>query len=444
MAENQLTEKLQAVFKKLRGYGKLSESNISDAVREVRRALLAADVNYQVAKDFCNEVKEKALGEEVLRAIKPGDQFVKIVNDELIRRFGEKDTAITLDRPLRLLLVGLNGAGKTTTAAKLALHFKKKQKEEVLLVAGDLARPAAIDQLEALGKQIDVPVLAFRGEKSVAKVAREAAAEAERLRARITIFDSAGRLDVDEALLAELAEVSQVWQPQETLLVADAATGQAAVSVAEAFAGRVDLTGLVLSKFDADVRGGAALSIQAVTDVPIKYLGTGEAANALETFAPERLVSRMLGMGDIVGLVEKAQEEFDLENAAQMEEKLKRGNLDLQDFLDQLKTVRKLGPMENLLGMIPGMPKVTDSAVDENSIKRLEAMVLSMTPAERRQPDILNARRRIRIANGSGTSVSDLNDLLRRFNEMKKMMGKLRRGGSPEKMLKKLMGGRRR
>jgi len=443
MAENQLTEKLQAVFKKLRGYGKLTESNISDAVREVRRALLAADVNYQVAKEFCEEVKTKALGEEVLRSVKPGEQFVKIVHDELINRFGQKDNAITADRPLRLLLVGLNGAGKTTTAAKLALHYKK-QKEDVLLVAGDLARPAAIDQLEALGKQIGVPVLTFRNEKSVAKVAKEAATEAERRAARVVIFDSAGRLDVDEALLDELEEVGKVWKPQETLLVADAATGQAAVNVAEAFANRVDLTGLVLSKFDADVRGGAALSIQNVTDVPIKFLGTGEAANALEVFAPERLVSRMLGMGDVVGLVEKAQEAFDAENAAKMEEKLKKGSLDLQDFLDQLKTVRKLGPMENLLGMIPGMPKIPDSAVDEKSIKRLEAMVLSMTPAERRQPDILNARRRIRIANGSGTSVSDLNDLLRRFNEMKKMMGKLRRGGSPEKMLKKMMGGRRR
>ncbi len=444
MAENQLTEKLQSVFKKLRGYGKLNESNVSDAVREVRRALLAADVNYQVAKEFCAEVKEKAMGEEVLRSIKPGDQFVKIVNDELIARFGNKDNDISSDRPLRLMLVGLNGAGKTTTAAKLALHFKKKLKEDVLLVAGDLARPAAIDQLEALGKQINVPVLAFRGEKDVAKVAKEAAAEAERLRARITIFDSAGRLDVDDTLLEELEQVGKVWQPQETLLVADAATGQAAVSVAEAFASRVQVTGLVLSKFDADVRGGAALSIQAVTDAPIKFLGTGEAANALEVFAPERLVSRMLGMGDIVGLVERAQEEFDLENAAQMEEKLKKGRLDLQDFLDQMRAMKKMGPLENLLGMIPGMPKIPDSAVDENAIKRLEAMVLSMTPAERRQPDILNARRRIRIANGSGTSVSELNDLLKRFNEMKRMMGKLTRGGNPEKMLKKMMGGRRR
>jgi signal recognition particle subunit SRP54 len=441
MALDLLAEKLQSVFKTLRGYGKLSESNVAEAVREVRLALLAADVNYQVAKDFCEEVKTKSLGAEVLASIRPGEQFVKIVHDELLACFSSDTPEMTPNRPLRLLLCGLNGAGKTTTAGKLAAFFKKR-KQHVVLVAGDLARPAAIEQLQILGRQIGVTVLTFPGEKSPEVVARLAKEEVARLRAEVAIFDAAGRLDVDDSLLVELESVGKTWEPQETLLVADAATGQTSVKVAQAFKSRVPVTGLVLSKFDADTRGGAALSFQRVTQVPIRFLGTGEGIDALELFAPERLVSRLLGMGDIVGLVEKAQTEFDVASAEKLGEKLAKNSFNLQDFLDQIKMMRKLGPLQNLLGMIPGMPKIPDSVDGEKSLRRVEALIRSMTPEERSRPGILNARRRQRIARGSGTSVTELNELMHRFEEMKKMMQRLTRGGSPDKMLRSLMGKR--
>jgi signal recognition particle subunit SRP54 len=439
MSLDLLKEKLQGVFKTLRGYGKLSESNVADAVREVRLALLAADVNYQVAKEFCDEVKAKALGAEVLASIRPGEQFVKIVHDELLAIFGSDTTELTPNRPLRILLCGLNGAGKTTTAGKLAAWFRKS-KQHVVLVAGDLARPAAIEQLQILGKQIGVTVLTYPGEKSPEKVAQLAREEITRLRAEVAIFDAAGRLDVDDSLLAELEAVGKAWEPQESLLVADAATGQTAVKVAQAFKSRVPVTGLVLSKFDADTRGGAALSFQRVTQVPIRFLGTGEGIDALELFAPERLVSRLLGMGDIVGLVEIAQAEFDVTSTEKMAEKLKKNSFDLQDFLDQIKMVKKLGPLQNILGMIPGMPKMPDSVDGEKSLRRVEAMIRSMTLEERTRPSVLNARRRQRIARGSGTSVTELNELLHRFEEMKKMMQRLTRGGRPDQMLRNLMG----
>jgi signal recognition particle subunit SRP54 len=441
MSLDLLKEKLQGVFKTLRGYGKLSESNVAEAVREVRLALLAADVNYQVAKDFCDEVKVKAMGAEVLASIRPGEQFVKIVHDELLAIFGSETTELTRNRPLRILLCGLNGAGKTTTAGKLAAYFRKT-KQHVVLVAGDLARPAAIEQLQILGKQIGVTVLTFPGETSPEKVAQLAREEITRLRAEVAIFDAAGRLDVDDALLAELEAVGKAWEPQESLLVADAATGQTSVKVAQAFKSRVPVTGLVLSKFDADTRGGAALSFQRVTQVPIRFLGTGEGIDALEVFAPERLVNRLLGMGDIVGLVEKAQAEFDVASTEKMAEKLKKNSFDLQDFLDQIKMVKKLGPLQNILGMIPGMPKMPDSVDGEKSLRRVEAMIRSMTLEERTRPSVLNARRRQRIARGSGTSVTELNELLHRFEEMKKMMQRLTRGGNPDQMLRNLMGKR--
>lgn len=441
MSLDLLKEKLQSVFKTMRGYGKLSESNVADAVREVRLALLAADVNYQVAKEFCDEVKKKSLGAEVLASIRPGELFVKIVHDELLAIFGHETPGLTPNRPLRILLCGLNGAGKTTTAGKLAAYYKK-QKQHVVLVAGDLARPAAIDQLQILGKQVGITVLTFPGEKSPENVAKLAREEISRLRAEVAIFDAAGRLDVDESLLDELEAVGKVWEAQETLLVADAATGQTSVKVAQAFHSRVPLTGLVLSKFDADTRGGAALSFQQVTKVPIRFLGTGEGIDALELFQPERLVGRLLGMGDIVGLVEKAQTEFDAASAEKMATKLAKNSFDLQDFLDQIKMVRKLGPLQNVLGMIPGMPKIPSSVDGEKSLRRVEAMIRSMTPGERSRPAVLNARRRQRIARGSGTSVSELNELLHRFEEMKKMMQRLSRGGSPDKMLRNLMGKR--
>jgi signal recognition particle subunit SRP54 len=440
MALDLLTEKLQSVFKTLRGYGKLSESNVADAVREVRLALLAADVNYQVAKDFCEEVRKKSLGAEVLASIRPGEQFVKIVHDELIACFST-DTTLTENRPLRILLCGLNGAGKTTTAGKLAGFFKKR-KQEVVLIAGDLARPAAIEQLQILGKQMGVTVLTYPGETSPEVVARKAKEDVVRLRAEVAIFDAAGRLDVDESLLGELEAVGKTWEPQETLLVADAATGQTAVKVAQAFKSRVPVSGLVLSKFDADTRGGAALSFQRVTQVPVRFLGTGEGMDAIELFEPERLVGRLLGMGDIVGLVEKAQSEFDAADAEKMAAKLAKNSFDLQDFLDQIKMIRKLGPLQNLLGMMPGMPKIPDSVDGEKSLRRVEAQIRSMTPGERSRPQILNARRRQRIARGSGTSVTELNELLHRFEEMRKMMQRLTRGGRPDQMLRQMMGKR--
>jgi signal recognition particle subunit SRP54 len=439
MSLDLLKEKLQSVFKTMRGYGKLSESNVADAVREVRLALLAADVNYQVAKEFCDEVKKKSLGAEVLASIRPGEQFVKIVHDELLAIFGSDTQELTPNRPLRILLCGLNGAGKTTTCGKLAAWFKKR-KQHVVLIAGDLARPAAIEQLQILGQQIGVTVLTYPGEKSTENVAKLAREEVTRLRAEVAIFDAAGRLDVDDALLAELEAVGKAWEPQESLLVADAATGQTAVKVAQAFHSRVPLTGLVLSKFDADTRGGAALSFQRVTKVPIRFLGTGEGIDALELFSADRLVGRLLGMGDIVGLVEKAQVEFDAVSTEKMAEKLKKNSFDLQDFLDQIKMVKKLGPLQNVLGMIPGMPKMPDSVDGEKSLRRVEAMIRSMTPEERTRPSVLNARRRQRIARGSGTSVTELNELLHRFEEMKKMMQRLTRGGSPDQMLRNLMG----
>ncbi len=432
---------MEGVFKTLRGYGKLSESNVSDAVREIRLALLAADVNYQVAKDLCEDIKKKAMGEEVLRSIQPGQQFVKVFHDALIELFQGGDSSVSAERPLRLLLCGLNGAGKTTTAAKLALWFKRN-KNRVALVAGDLSRPAAIQQLQTLGKGIDVPVYAWPGEKDPAKTVALALAEAEKDRIQVLLFDAAGRLDLDEALLGELKAVAEALDPQETLLVADAATGQSAVKVAQAFQAHVPLTGIVLSKFDGDARGGAAISMLRTTGKPVKFLGVGEKPDALQVFDPERVVGRILGMGDVVGLVEKAQEAFDAQSMEKMAEKMKKNSLDLQDFVEQMKFLRKLGPLENLLGMVPGFSKVAGSGIDEKRLGRIEAMIFSMTPQERRKPDILNARRRQRIALGSGTSVTELNELVRRFEEMKKMMSRLSRGGGPEKMLSRMMGKR--
>jgi len=436
-----LQDKLETVFKNLRGYGKLSESNVTEAVREVRLALLAADVNYQIAKELCDEVKQRCLGEEVLKSIQPGQQFVKIFHDELVKLFSDGDPALATERPLRLLLVGLNGSGKTTTAAKLGLRFKR-ERQSVALVAGDLTRPAAMQQLQVLGKSLDIPVYCWPEEKDPLQVVARARAQADKDRIQVLIFDAAGRLDLDQPLLDELRQVSAALAPQETILVADAATGQSAVKVAQAFKEHVALTGIVLSKFDGDARGGAALSMQRTAGVPVKFLGVGEKPDALEAFDPQRLVGRLLGMGDIVGLVEKAQQAFDADSAAKMEEKLRKNSFDLQDFIDQLRFLKKLGPMEGLLGMIPGMPKM-DGAFDEKRMGRVEAIILSMTPQERRKPEILNARRRQRIAKGSGTSVTELNELMRRFEDMKKMMSRMSKGGGPEKMLAKMMGNRR-
>ncbi len=419
---NQLADKLQDVFKDLRGQGKITESNVSDAMRTVRLALLEADVHYQVAKDFISRVKEKALGEEVLRSITPGQQVVKIFHDELTTLLGSDASPLRLDPPARILMVGLNGAGKTTSSAKLA-RLLKKEGRAPLLIALDLHRPAAIEQLATLGQQIDVPV--FRpqpGETDVLKVAKEAVQWAAAQNGNVQIFDTAGRQEIDEVLIKELQTVKEYLQPGEVLLVADAATGQQAVSVATHFHDALGVTGLVLTKLDGDARGGAALSMRAVTQQPIKYAGVGEKIDQFELFVPDRLAGRILGMGDIVGLVEKAAEVIDEEEAQRMQEKLRTASFDLNDFLAQFKMLKKLGPLENILGMIPGMSSIKDLSVDEKQMGRVEAIVLSMTLEERSKPDLINARRRQRIARGSGTSVTEVNDLLSRFNQMRKMM----------------------
>ena len=447
---SQLSDKLQEVFKDLRGHGVISESNVDAALRQVRMALLEADVDFQVARKFIARVKEKALGEDVLRSITPGQQIVKIFHDELTELLGGDADALRVQDETRILIVGLNGSGKTTSAAKLALLLKK-QGCLPSLVACDLQRPAAIQQLATLGKQIDVPVhVPNAGEQNVQRVAAAAVAQLAgrsssdasnevgtmaRLggaRSSITIFDTAGRQEIDEALMNELKALKQLLQPHEILLVADAATGQQAVSVASGFDAALSITGIILTKLDGDARGGAALSMREVTHRPIKFAGTGEKLDQFEPFIPERLAGRILGMGDVVTLVEKAAEAVELEDAARLERKLRTASFDFNDFLMQFKMMRRMGPLENILGMLPGMSNVQGLSVDEKQLKRTEAIVLSMTKEERTRPDILNARRRQRIARGSGSTVTEVNDLLRRFDQMRKLM---KNAGKMKKMM---------
>ena len=442
---SQLGDKLQDIFKDLRGHGTISETNINDALRQVRLALLEADVDFQVAKNFVARVKEKALGEEVLRSITPGQQIVKIFHEELTALLGGDAAPLNLEKPARILMVGLNGAGKTTSAAKLA-RLLKKQGHSPRLVAMDLQRPAAIEQLATLGKQVDVPVFApAPNEKDILRAAAAAVAAvagrgniedstgpaaASDRGYNIDIFDTAGRQEIDQPLIEELKRLREFLRPQEILLVADAATGQQAVSVATHFNDALQITGIVLTKLDGDARGGAALSMREVTQRPIKFAGVGEKLDQFETFVPDRLAGRILGMGDIVGLVEKAAEAVDEEEAERLERKLRSAKFDFNDFLAQFKMMRKLGPLENILGMLPGMSNVPGLSVDDRQLRRIEAIVLSMTPQERTRPDILNARRRQRIARGSGRTVTEVNDLLQRFNQMRKLMknaGKMKR-----------------
>jgi len=418
----QLSDKLQEIFKDLRGHGIISESNVDAALRQVRMALLEADVDFQVARKFIARVKEKALGESVLRSITPGQQIVKIFHDELTALLGGDTEPLRLKAETRILIVGLNGSGKTTSAAKLALLLKK-QGRIPSLVACDLQRPAAIQQLATLGKQIEVPIhVPERGEKNVQAVATAALGRARPPGApSVQIFDTAGRQEIDDALMDELKALKEFLQPQEILLVVDAATGQQAVSVASGFDAALSITGIILTKLDGDARGGAALSMREVTHRPIKFAGTGEKLDQFELFIPERLAGRILGMGDVVSLVEKAAEAVELEDAARLERKLRTASFDFNDFLAQFKMMRRMGPLENILGMLPGMSNLQGS-IDEKQLKRTEAIVLSMTREERTRPDILNARRRQRIARGSGSSVTEVNDLLRRFDQMRKLM----------------------
>jgi len=430
---SQLSDKLQEIFKDLRGHGTINELNIDAALREVRLALLEADVDFHVAKKFIARVKEKALGEAVLRSITPGQQIIKIFHDELTALLGGDAEPLRLENSTRILIVGLNGSGKTTSAAKLALSLKK-QGHAPSLVACDLQRPAAIEQLATLGKQVGVAVYTPEsGEKNVQRVVAAARGRARPPGApSVDIFDTAGRQEIDEALMRELRELKEFLQPHEILLVADAATGQQAVSVATGFNAALSITGIILTKLDGDARGGAALSMREVTRRPIKFAGTGEKLDQFELFIPERLAGRILGMGDVVGLVERAAEAVDEEDAARMERRLRTASFDFNDFLAQFKMMRKMGPLENILGMLPGMSNVQGLSIDEKQLKRTEAIVLSMTSEERTRPDILNARRRQRIARGSGCTVTEVNDLLRRFDQMRKMM---KSAGKMKKMM---------
>ncbi len=436
---DQLSDNLQGVFKKLRGQGKLSEKNVSDAMREVRLALLEADVEFSVARSFIASVKEKALGDEVLLSVTPGQQLVKIFHDELTELLGGDQEELDLNPPARILMVGLNGAGKTTTSAKLAALLKKQGRRPVL-VACDLYRPAAIEQLATLAREVDVPIFTPEpGEKDVIKVAKKARKFIEEQNATVAIYDTAGRQEIDEELIGELKKLHGFLKPKETLLVADSATGQQATSVAKHFDEAIGITGLVLTKLDGDARGGAALSMRSVTRKPIKFAGVGEKLDQLEAFVPDRMAQRILGMGDVVGLVEKAAEVIDEKDAERLAKRMKRNKFDFNDFLDQMKMMKKMGSMTDLLGMIPGMgSKLKDMPVDDRKMKQVEAIVLSMTPKERANPQIIKGTRRKRIANGSGTSIMQVNQLLKQFSMMRKMM---RSKGKMKQMMSQFGGG---
>jgi signal recognition particle subunit SRP54 len=435
-----LSNKLQNTFRNLRGLGKISESNVSDALRDVRMALLDADVNFKVARDFIERVQAKSIGAEVIKSVQPGQQIVKFISDELTELLGSQNAGINFEKnPTCIMMVGLHGAGKTTSSGKLA-RLIQKQGRQPLLVAADVYRPAAMDQLETLGKQLDLPVFVRRGETDVLKIAREALAFAEANNRNTIIFDTAGRLQIDEPLVQELVRLRDLVKPQEILLVLDAATGQEAVNVATHFDQALNITGSILTKLDGDARGGAALSMKSVTGKPIKFMGIGEKLEDFEPFHPERMASRILGMGDVVSLVEKAAETLNEEDAKRMEEKMRRGEFSLEDFLEQLRQMKKLGPLEDLIKMLPGgaaAMKGQDMSKQEREFKRMEAMICGMTPKERKSPQILNAKRRIRIAKGSGTSVTELNTMLNKFAQMQQMMKKM---GKMQKMMAKMGG----
>ena len=431
MLEN-LGNRFQDIFKKIRGHGRLSESNIKDALREVKMSLLEADVNYKVVKDFTNKISEKAIGTEVIKGVNPAQQFIKLVNDELVELLGGTSSKLTkgLRNPTIIMLAGLQGAGKTTFAAKLA-KFLKKQNEKLLLVGVDVYRPAAIKQLQVLGQQIGVDVYSEENSKDVVGIATRAIEKAKEINATYMIVDTAGRLHVDEILMEELKDLKKAIKPQEILLVVDAMIGQDAVNLAESFNNALSVDGVILTKLDGDTRGGAALSIKAVVGKPIKFIGVGEKLNDIEIFHPDRLVSRILGMGDVVSLVEKAQEVIDENEVKSLEEKIKSQKFDLNDFLKQLQTIKRLGSLGGILKLIPGIPKIDDLAPAEKEMKKVEAIIQSMTKEERKKPDILKASRKIRIAKGSGTDVSDVNKLLKQFEQMKSMMKMFSSGKMP-------------
>lgn len=424
-----LGDRLQSAVNKIKGYGKITEDNISDVIREVRLALLEADVNYKVVKEFINNVKEKALGEEVTKSLKPGEQFIKILKDELVDLLGgEKANLYTGGNPSILMLVGLQGSGKTTTIGKLALLLRKKYKKNPLLVACDVYRPAAIDQLKTLGKELNIEVYE-EGHKDPVQIATNAVKYAKENKFDYVLIDTAGRLHIDENLMNELKNIESSVNPHETLLVLDSMVGQDAINVIEGFNNELKLTGAILTKLDGDTRGGAALSIRHLTQVPIKFIGVSEKMDGLDEFYPERMATRILGMGDIMTMIEKAEAVIDEDEAKKAAKKMEQGKFDLEDFLSTFKQIKKLGPLENLIKMIPGVPKELKSVkIDPKDMAHIEAIILSMTPYERTHPEVLKATRKQRIAKGSARSVEEVNRLLKQFDQMKSMMKGLKNG----------------
>jgi signal recognition particle subunit SRP54 len=442
MFEN-LTGKLQGVFRRLGKRGILREADVDEVLREIRLALLEADVHYKVVKDFISSVRERAVGAEVVKSLSPVQQVIKIVREELVDTLGEPGRLeLKGPAPYVIMLVGLQGSGKTTTVAKLARHLRQSG-HLPLMVAGDTYRPAAITQLEVLGRQLELPVHSEGQHVPPPQICADGVREARRRGCDVVVLDTAGRLQIDQEMMAELEAVQQAVKPVETLLVADAMTGQEAVNIAVGFHQRIGLTGLILSKVDGDARGGAAISMRSVTGVPIKFLGMGEKTDALEVFHPDRLASRILGMGDVLTLIERAEAAFDQEQAEQMERKLREASFDLEDFLEQLRRVRQMGPLSQILDLVPGMGKLAQGAapeVTDRQFRRIEAMILSMTPEERRNPRILNSSRRKRIARGSGTTVQELNALLKQFREMQRMMKRLGKGQKGMQGLMRMLG----
>jgi signal recognition particle subunit SRP54 len=431
-----LSIKLEKAFQTLKGQGRITEINVAGTIKEIRKALIDADVNYKVAKEVTDDIKQKAMGQNVLTAVSPGQLLVKITNDELTALMGSESTDISLSgNPSIILIAGLQGSGKTTFSGKLA-NYLKKQGRQVMLTACDIYRPAAIDQLKVLGEQIGVEVYAEPENKDAVKIAKAALEHAKKHNHRVVIVDTAGRLAVDEEMMDEIARLKEALNPSETLFVVDSMTGQDAVNTAKAFNDRLNFDGVVLTKLDGDTRGGAALSIRRVVEKPIKFISTGEKMEALDRFYPDRMAGRILGMGDVVSLVEKAQQTFDEDEARRLNKKLRQNQFDLNDFLGQLEQIKKMGNMKDLLGMIPGMGKALKGAdIDDNSFKPVEAIIRSMTLEERQNPDLINGSRKTRIAKGSGTSVPQVNQLLKQFNDMRKMMKTMNKMGGGKRAL---------
>ncbi|TNF47457.1 MAG: signal recognition particle protein [Bacteroidetes bacterium] len=441
MFEN-LTDKFEKAFKLLKGQGQITEINVAETLKEVRRALLDADVNFKTAKDFTNTVKEKALGRDVLKAVSPGQLMIKICHEELVELMGGNESEINIKgNPGIILMSGLQGSGKTTFTGKLGNYLTKKKGKKVLLVACDVYRPAAIDQLHVLGEQLDIEVYSNKEEKNPVTIATAAVQYAKSKGFNVVIVDTAGRLAIDEAMMDEIAKVKQAIEPTETLFVVDSMTGQDAVNTAKAFNDKINFDGVVLTKLDGDTRGGAALSIKAVVDKPIKFVGTGEKMDALDVFYPKRMADRILGMGDVVSLVERAQEQFDEEEARKLQKKIQKDQFDLNDFLGQLQQIKKMGNVKDLMGMIPGMGKaVKDVDIPDDAFKHVEAIILSMTPRERANPGLLNGQRKNRIAKGSGTNLQEVNKLLKQFEDTKKMMKMMSNPKNMMSMMKQMKG----